>query len=124
MSTDPTSLVADRELAAIRARLAAAEPDLLADLARLVNVDCGSYTRDGVNEVAAWTADFLARLGGEVTRHADPAGALGDTVEAVFRGASGVRGRCSSGTPTRSSRSARSPNARSGSRTVSRPAQG
>src|SRR5450756_467152 len=89
MPTDPTSLVADRDLAALRARLTAAEPDLLADLERLVNVDCGSYTRDGVNEVAAWTADFLARLGGDVTRHADPAGALGDTVEAVFRGAPG-----------------------------------
>jgi glutamate carboxypeptidase len=89
MPTDPTSLVADHDLAALRARITSAEPDLLTDLERLVNVDCGSYTRDGVNEVAAWTADFLARLGGEVTRHADPAGALGDTVEAVFRGASG-----------------------------------
>jgi hypothetical protein len=119
MPTDPTSLVADRDLAALRARLTAAEPDLLSDLARLVNVDCGSYTREGVNEVAAWTADFLARLGGEVTRHADPAGALGDTGAPPA-----VRGRCSSGTPTRSSRSARSPSARSGSRTASRPAPG
>jgi glutamate carboxypeptidase len=89
MPTDPTSVVADRDLFALRARLTAAEPELLADLERLVNVDCGSYTREGVNEVAAWTADFLARLGGEVTRHADPAAALGDTVEAVFRGAAG-----------------------------------
>ncbi len=89
MPIESTSLVADRDLAALRARIAAAEPDLLADLERLVNLDCGSYTREGVNEVASWTAGFLARLGGEVTRHADPAGALGDTVEAVFRGAPG-----------------------------------
>ena len=89
MPTDSTSLLSDRDLAALRARITAAEPDLLADLARLVNVDCGSYTREGVNEVAAWTAAFLARLGGSVTRHADPAGALGDTVEAVFQGAAG-----------------------------------
>ena len=89
MLTEPTPRVADHDLAAIRARLTAAEPDLRADLERLVNVDSGSYTREGVNEVAAWAADFLARLGGEMTRHADPAGALGDTVEAVFRGAAG-----------------------------------
>ena len=89
MPTDPTLLVTDGDLAALRARLSAAEPDLLADLERLVNVDCGSYTREGVDQVASWTAAFLARLGGEVIRHADPTGALGDTVEAVFRGASG-----------------------------------
>jgi len=86
MPTDSTTLVGDSELVAIRARIGAAEPDLLADLADLVNVDCGSYDRDGVNEIATWIAAFLARIGGEVTRHADPAGALGDTVEAVFQG--------------------------------------
>jgi len=77
------------ELAALRARVAAAEPAFRADLERLVNLDCGSYTRDGVNEVATWTAAFLERLGAAVTRHPDPAGALGDTVEAVFRGTPG-----------------------------------
>ncbi len=77
------------ELAALRARLEAAEPALLADLERLVNLDCGSYTRDGVNEVAAWVVAFLERLGGEVTRHPDPDGVLGDTVEAVFCGEAG-----------------------------------
>jgi glutamate carboxypeptidase len=89
MREDPTSLLADRELAALKARIVAAEPAFLADLARLVNVDCGSYAREGVNEVAAWAAAFLERLGGEVTLHADPAGVLGDTVEAVFRGETG-----------------------------------
>jgi glutamate carboxypeptidase len=89
MATGSTALVADDEIAALRERIGAAEPDLLADLARLVNIDCGSYDRDGVNEIATWTAAFLARIGGEVTRHADPAGRLGDTVEAVFRGAPG-----------------------------------
>jgi glutamate carboxypeptidase len=42
-----------------------------------------------VNEVAAWVAAFLTRLGAQVTRHPDPAGVLGDTVEAVFRGRHG-----------------------------------
>lgn len=89
MPEDPTTLLTDSDLAALQARIGAAEPAFLADLARLVTIDCGSYTRSGVNEVAAWTANFLARLGGEVTLHADSAGVLGDTVEAVFRGASG-----------------------------------
>jgi glutamate carboxypeptidase len=89
MPADPTALLADHDLAALRARISASEPAILADLEHLVNVDCGSYTREGVNEVAAWTASFLAGLGGEVTVHPDPAGALGDTVEAVFRGAPG-----------------------------------
>jgi glutamate carboxypeptidase len=82
-------LVSAADLAAVRARVATAEPAFLADLERLVNIDCGSYTRDGVNQVATWVADFVARLGGDVTRHADPDGVLGDTVEAVFEGAPG-----------------------------------
>jgi glutamate carboxypeptidase len=86
MPTPPTPLVAPIELTALRARVEATEPAFLADLERLVNLDCGSYTRDGVNEVATWVAAFLTRLGGEVTRHPDPDGVLGDTVEAVFRG--------------------------------------
>ncbi len=90
MSTQPTDLVRPAELAALRARIQAAEPAFLADLERLVNLDCGSYSRDGVNEVATWTAGFLARLGGEVTRHPDRDGVLGDTVEAVFRGEPGA----------------------------------
>ena len=85
---EPTSsnLVSGAELASVHARVAAAEPRFLADLERLVNLDCGSYTRDGVNEVAGWIADAMSRLGGAVTRHADPDGLLGDTVEAVFDG--------------------------------------
>ncbi len=115
-----TALLPDRELAALRATITASEPDLLADLEHLVNLDSGSYTRDGVNLVAAWAADRLARLGGAVTRHVDPAGRLGDTVEAVFTGEPGGHARCSSGTPIPSSRSGRWLSARSGSRAVSR----
>ncbi len=79
-------LVTPAELAVLRERIAAAEPAFLADLERLVNTDCGSYTRDGVNEVATWVAGYLELLGGAVTRHPDPDGILGDTVEAVFEG--------------------------------------
>ena len=89
MSSERTNHVHPAELAILRSRLEAGEPAFLADLERLVNLDCGSYTRDGVNEVAAWVVAFLERLGGEVTRHPDPEGILGDTVEAVFRGEAG-----------------------------------
>ena len=89
MPTPSNGDVTPAELAALRANIEAAEPAFLADLERLVNLDCGSYTRDGVNEVATWAAAFLARLGGEVVRHPDPDGVLGDTVEAVFRGEPG-----------------------------------
>ena len=89
MSSERTNHVHPAELAILRSRLEAGEPAFLADLERLVNLDCGSYTRDGVNEVAAWVVAFLERLGGEVTRHPDPEGVLGDTVEAVFRGEAG-----------------------------------
>jgi glutamate carboxypeptidase len=89
MSNPAPDLVTPAELAALHDRIAAAEPAFLAHLERLVDIDCGSYTRDGVNEVAGWVAAFLERLGGEVTRHPDPDGALGDTVEAVFTGEPG-----------------------------------
>ena len=89
MPTPSHEDVTPAELAALRAGIEAAEPAFLADLERLVNLDCGSYTRDGVNEVATWAAAFLARLGGGVIRYPDPDGVLGDTVEAVFRGAPG-----------------------------------
>ncbi len=89
--TDPpaSSLVTATELEALHARVAGAEPAFLADLERLVNIDCGSHTRAGVNDVAGWAADFLGAIGGEVVRHADPDGRLGDTVEATFAGTPG-----------------------------------
>ncbi len=40
----------------------------LADLAALVNLDCGSYTPDGVNRVADLVARRLAELDADVTR--------------------------------------------------------
>ena len=44
----------------------AAQPDYLADLERLVNIDCGRYTKSGVDEVGRWVADQLRELGAEV----------------------------------------------------------
>ena len=62
-------------------------PGYLDDLATLVNVDCGSYTKAGVDEVGAWTAAFLERLGAQVEVHAQAT--LGDTVVGTFQGPRG-----------------------------------
>jgi len=80
------------ELEGLRAAISADLPAYLANLERLVNTDCGSYTPAGVNEVGRWAGGFLAELGAEVEYRPDPDGNLGDTVVASFRGqASGAR---------------------------------
>ena len=82
----PTIAPAAAELERLRAYVAADLPAYLSDLERLVNIDCGSYTRDGVNQVGRWTADFLSGLGASIESRPDPAGRLGDTVIATFDG--------------------------------------
>jgi len=77
------------ELDGLRAAIAADLPDYLANLERLVNIDCGSYTKAGVNEVGRWTGDFLSDLGAAVEYRPDPTGRLGDTVVATFVGQPG-----------------------------------
>ncbi len=62
-------------------------PAYLEDLASLVNVDCGSYAKAGVDRVGRWTGRFLERLDAEVTYHPHPT--LGDTVVGEIAGASG-----------------------------------
>ena len=79
------ALVSTAELEAIRNTVAGAEPTFLADLERLVNTDCGSYTKAGVDTVGTWTAERLRTLGFTVTRHPNDDG-LGDTVIGELRG--------------------------------------
>ncbi len=59
-------------------------PAYLAELERMVNIDCGSYTPDGVNQIATLVADALGGLGAGVERIAnEPEGErpqLGDVV--------------------------------------------
>jgi glutamate carboxypeptidase len=70
--------------AALRHRVQARLPRYLAELESLVNIDCGSYTPEGVNRVADHVADALHGLGASVERlgHAPEPGAyqLGDLV--------------------------------------------
>jgi len=76
--------VPDDTVIRLRDRVAAELPAYLADLATLVGVDCGSYTKSGVDRVGRWTAAVFRELGASVEVHANAE--LGDTVVATLRG--------------------------------------
>jgi glutamate carboxypeptidase len=82
----PAAGVSADDLTAIEASLRADEAAYLADLERLVNIDCGSYTPAGVDEVGRFVAGFLADLGATVEVRPDPAGRLGATVIGTLGG--------------------------------------
>jgi glutamate carboxypeptidase len=82
-------MVRPEELAAIERLVTADLPAFLADLETLVDIDCGSYTKAGVDEVGRWVTGFLERLGASVTRHPDTT--LGDTIVGEIRGRPGGR---------------------------------
>jgi glutamate carboxypeptidase len=83
---DPSPSATDAELTALEAAIRADEPAYLADLERLVNTDCGSYTRDGVDQIGAFVAGFMEAHGATVELRPDPDGRLGSTVIGTWRG--------------------------------------
>ena len=85
----PTALPDATTLAGLRAAIEADLPAYLADLQRFVDIDCGSFTPEGVDTVGRWTAAFFEGLGGRVEVRPDPAGRLGATVVTTFDGAAG-----------------------------------
>jgi glutamate carboxypeptidase len=77
--------VSDTELEHLTAFMGSALSSYLVDLERMVNIDCGTYNKSGVDAVGRWFAEQVAELGGEVTvEHSEP---LGDTVVGVLHGA-------------------------------------
>jgi glutamate carboxypeptidase len=72
------------ELATLRRIVDARLPRFLAELETMVNIDCGSYTPDGVNRIAGLVTDALRASGADVERipHLPEDGApqLGDLV--------------------------------------------
>ncbi|MFL5778488.1 MAG: M20 family metallopeptidase [Chloroflexota bacterium] len=84
--TEVGQLVTDLELEALRSAVAADLPDYLDDLRELVNIDCGSYTPRGVDEVGRSVGAFLESLGAEVDTRPDPGGRLGATVVGTIAG--------------------------------------
>lgn len=81
--------VTDTELERLRAHAAGALPAFLGDLERLVNIDCGSYTKAGVDEVGRWVAARMTELGAEV--EVRPHDTLGGTVLGTWTGDRGPR---------------------------------
>ncbi|HET7727455.1 MAG TPA: M20 family metallopeptidase [Candidatus Limnocylindrales bacterium] len=75
------------ELAALRDAVGRTEPAFLADLEQLVNIDCGSYTKAGVDRVGAWLAERLRALGASV--EVRPHDTFGGTVIGTFEGTPG-----------------------------------
>ena len=86
----PGAGVTPDELTALDATVAASLPAFLADLEHLCGIDCGSYTPEGVNEVATWVAARFEALGGTAERRAHPEGKYGDVVVGTFRGRPGA----------------------------------
>jgi glutamate carboxypeptidase len=76
--------ITDSELKGLRATIEASLPAFKSDLQHLVNIDCGSYTKAGVDEVGAWVSDRLRALGADVSTR--PHDELGDTVIGVLHG--------------------------------------
>ncbi len=76
--------VTDSELSDLQGLIAASERDYLRDLEHLVDIDCGSYTKAGVDQVGRWVAAALTELGAsvEVDRNDD----LGDTILGIWDG--------------------------------------
>ena len=56
------------DLAALRHIVEGRLPRFMAELERLVNIDCGSYTADGVDRVAGFVSGALSELGASVER--------------------------------------------------------
>lgn len=84
VTRDAPDRVSPGELAALRELVETRQPRFLRDLETLVNIDCGSYTKHGVDEVGRWTASYLEQLGATVRRH--PNAELGDTIVGNFAG--------------------------------------
>jgi glutamate carboxypeptidase len=86
MTSLPSPLVPAAQLTALREHLDRAYPAFLVDLEQLVNTDCGSYTREGVDAIGRWTTGRLVAMGARVTSHSNDLG-LGETVVAQIDGA-------------------------------------
>src|SRR4051812_41203364 len=74
------------ELGDLRDEVERSQPEYLRDLEQLVNIDCGSYTKAGVDDVGRFVAGFLReQLGAEIELDANER--LGDTIIGRLSGA-------------------------------------
>src|SRR5262245_7580393 len=85
-STSPLPTPAAAELDELRSVIAAELPAYRDDLGELVNIDCGSFTPEGVDEVGRWVTAFLTELGAVVESKPDPEGRFGSSIVGTFHG--------------------------------------
>src|SRR5689334_5408000 len=88
--TASLSTPSSAELDALRAAVAADLPAYLEDLQELVNIDCGSFTPEGVEQVGRFVAAFLGELGATVHTRPDPGGKFASTVIGHMHGPAGA----------------------------------
>jgi glutamate carboxypeptidase len=86
VTTETTGPDAVLELEALRASVTDHLAAYLRDLERLVNIDCGSYTPAGVDEIGRWVSAFLEGMGADVDVRPDATGRYGATVVGTFTG--------------------------------------
>jgi len=87
---DPSGPAVSRdELELLQRLVVDVRPAYVEDLAMLVNIDSGSYTKAGVDRIGRWVRQFLERLGARLEVHPHPA--LGETVVGTFDGSPGGR---------------------------------
>lgn len=89
MTTETTGPDAVIELDALHASVNDHLPAYLRDLERLVNIDCGSYTPDGVDEIGRWVTAYLEGMGADVEVRPDRTGRYGATIVGTFIGTAG-----------------------------------
>ncbi len=80
--------LSDDDLTTLRATIAEGLPTFLDELRTLTSIDCGSYSKAGVDRVGGWVADRFRGLGGDVQIH--PHVTLGDTVVGTWTGRPGA----------------------------------
>jgi glutamate carboxypeptidase len=88
--TASLSTPSSAELDALRAAVAADLPAYLEDLQELVNIDCGSFTPEGVEQVGRFVTTFLRELGATVDTRPDPRGKFASTVIGHMHGPAGA----------------------------------
>jgi glutamate carboxypeptidase len=88
--TAPLSTPSSTELDALRSAVATDLAAYLEDLQELVNIDCGSYTLSGVDEVGRFVTAFLRELGATVEARPDPESRFGSTIIGHLHGPAGA----------------------------------
>ena len=79
--------LSDDELTTLLSTVEAGLPTFLDELRTLTSIDCGSYSKAGVDVVGAWVADRFRGLGATATVH--PHETFGDTVVGAWTGRPG-----------------------------------